>query len=238
MLGPLVNSSALALGAIFGAALRHGAPDRVKKALPLTCGVISIGIGSILSNKAQALPAVSLALLAGALIGELLFLEHGVERFVHWMQGILARHTTERGSQHDSEQFIVKFVSISVLFCASGMGIFGAIQEGMTGEANILLAKAVLDLFTAAIFAADLGFGVALIALPQLLMQSALFLGARQLMPLTTPAMLADFSACGGIIMLATGLRICGIKIFPIVNMLPALILVMPVSALWARLFA
>ena len=56
-------------------------------------------------------------------------------------------------------------------------------------------------------------------------------------MPLTTPAMLADFSACGGIIMLATGLRICGIKIFPIVNMLPALILVMPVSALWARLF-
>jgi hypothetical protein len=50
--------------------------------------------------------------------------------------------------------------------------------------------------------------------------------------------MLADFSACGGVIMLATGLRICGIKIFPIVNMLPALILVMPISALWARLFA
>ena len=41
-----------------------------------------------------------------------------------------------------------------------------------------------------------------------------------------------------GIIMLATGLRICGIKIFPIVNMLPALALVMPVSAAWARLFA
>lgn len=35
--------------------------------------------------------------------------------------------------------------------------------------------------------------------------------------------------------MLATGLRICGIKIFPIVNMLPALILVMPLSALWAH---
>ena len=117
------------------------------------------------------------------------------------------------------------------------MGIFGAAQEGMTGEPNILMAKAVLDLFTALIFATELGFAVVLIAIPQLVIQSALYVGAHQLMPLTTPAMLADFSACGGIIMLATGLRICGIKIFPIVNMLPALILVMPVSALWARLF-
>jgi uncharacterized membrane protein YqgA involved in biofilm formation len=49
--------------------------------------------------------------------------------------------------------------------------------------------------------------------------------------------MLADFSACGGIVMLATGLRICGIKIFPIVNMLPALLLVMPISATWAHFF-
>lgn len=47
---------------------------------------------------------------------------------------------------------------------------------------------------------------------------------------LASSAMLADFSACGGVIMLATGLRICGIKIFPIA-MLPALLLIMPVSA-------
>jgi uncharacterized membrane protein YqgA involved in biofilm formation len=33
--------------------------------------------------------------------------------------------------------------------------------------------------------------------------------------------------------MLATGLRICGIKAFPIANMLPALFIVMPLSALW-----
>jgi hypothetical protein len=199
---------------------------------------MAISIGTILSNKVHALPAVSLALLAGALIGELLFLEHGVERMVHWLQGLITRAAPKLKQQQDADHFIVKFVSISVLFCASGMGIFGATQEGMTGEPNILLAKSVLDLFTAAIFAADLGYSVALIAIPQVAIQSALFFGAQQLMPLTTPTMLADFSACGGVIMLATGLRICGIKIFPIVNMLPALILVMPISALWARLFA
>ena len=236
MLGPLINSSALAIGALCGAALRRSVPDRVKKALPLTCGVIAIGIGSILSNKVNALPAVSLALLMGALIGELLYLEHGVERLIQWLRRLFGRYVPKTPSAQD-DAFIVKFVSITVLFCASGMGIFGAAQEGMTGEPNILMAKAVLDLFTALIFATELGFAVVLIAIPQLVIQSALYVGAHQLMPLTTPAMLADFSACGGIIMLATGLRICGIKIFPIVNMLPALILIMPVSALWARLF-
>lgn len=238
MLGPLVNSAALMVGAVSGALLGRLVPRRVKEALPLTCGMISLGIGAVLVNKVQALPAVSLALIAGALIGELLYLERGLELSLKWVQKRFARASPADRGNPRADGFIVKFVTISVLFCASGMGIFGAIHEGMTGEPNILLAKSVLDLFTAMIFATELGFSVALIAFPQIAIQSALYFGANLLMPLTTPAMLADFSACGGIVMLATGLRICGIKIFPIVNMLPALLLVMPVSAMWTRFFA
>jgi uncharacterized membrane protein YqgA involved in biofilm formation len=52
---------------------------------------------------------------------------------------------------------------------------------------------------------------------------------------MTTPAMLADFTATGGVLMLATGLRISGIKSFPIANMLPAMIIVMPISYLWVK---
>ena len=238
MLGPLVNSAALVIGAVSGALLGRLVPRRVKEALPLTCGVISLGIGAVLVNKVQALPAVSLALIAGALIGEFLYLERGLEVAIKWVQKRFERaNPADRGNPR-ADGFIVKFVTITVLFCASGMGIFGAIHEGMTGETHILLAKSVLDLFTAMIFATELGISVALIAFPQIAIQSALYFAANFLMPLTTPAMLADFSACGGIIMLATGLRICGIKIFPIVNMLPALVLVMPVSALCMRLSA
>lgn len=238
MLGPLVNSAALIVGAVSGALLGRMVPRRVKEALPLTCGLTALGIGAVLVNKVQALPAVSLALIAGALIGELLYLERSLELSIKWVQKRFERASpVDRGSPR-ADGFIVKFVTISVLFCASGMGIFGATHEGMTGEPNILLAKSVLDLFTAMIFATELGFSVALIAVPQIAIQSALYFGANLLMPLTTPAMLADFSACGGIVMLATGLRICGIKIFPIVNMLPALLLVMPVSAMWTRFFA
>lgn len=44
-----------------------------------------------------------------------------------------------------------------------------------------------------------------------------------------------DFKACGGFIMLATGFRMIKVKMFPIANMVPAMILVMPISALWVN---
>ncbi len=236
MLGPLVNSAALIGGGVAGALLGRRLPRRVREALPLTCGIISAAIGTVLMQKVHTIPAVALALLAGAFIGELLYLERGLEKAIGWAQHqVEATWPAEKGNPR-VEGFVAKFVTLLVLFCASGMGIFGATHEGMTGETNILVAKSILDLFTALIFAADLGFAVALAFIPQLAIQSALFFGASLLMPLTTPELLADFSAVGGVIMLATGLRICGIKFFPIVNMLPSLVLVMPCAALWARL--
>ena len=237
MLGPYINSTALVAGGLLGAALGKIVPRRVKEALPMTCGILAVGIGTLLIQKVHAFPAVALALLAGALIGEILFLERGLEIGVHWIRARITRLFPKKPDTPVNDNFVVKYVTILVLFCASGMGIFGATHEGMTGDPNILLAKSVLDLFTAMIFATDLGLAVVLIGIPQFLIQSGLFLAAHQLTSLATPTMLADFSACGGIIMLATGLRICGIKIFPIVNMLPALLLIFPASVAWTAIF-
>ncbi|MBS1157265.1 MAG: hypothetical protein H6R07_3189 [Proteobacteria bacterium] len=237
MLGPWINSAALLIGGGAGSMLSARLPRQVREALPLTCGIISAGIGTVMVNKVHTIPALALALLAGAFIGEMLFLERGLETMLGWLQSRAKRFIHfEEGDAH-AQGFVRRYVTILVLFCVSGMGIFGSMQEGMTGDASILMTKAVLDLFTALIFAADMGASVALIALPQILIQSLLFCSAYLLIPLLSPAMQADFSACGGIIMLATGLRICGIKIFPIVNMLPALLLIMPVSALWVYWF-
>lgn len=55
-------------------------------------------------------------------------------------------------------------------------------------------------------------------------------------MPLTTPDMIADFKACGGILMVATGFRILKLKMFPVVDMIPAMILVMPFSWFWINI--
>ena len=137
---------------------------------------------------------------------------------------------------HDS--FIQSYVAIIVLFCASGTGIFGAMHEGMTGDPNILIAKSFLDFFTAIIFACSLGIAVSAICAPMLIIQLTLAACATLILPLTTPAMMGDFSAVGGLLLVATGLRVCRIKMFPVVNMLPALLLAMPISAAWAMFFA
>ena len=111
-------------------------------------------------------------------------------------------------------------------------------REGMTGDASILIAKAFLDFFTATIFACTLGLAVSAICVPMLLIQLSLAACASLIMPLTTPMMMADFSAVGGMLLVATGLRICGIKMFAVVNMLPALLLAMPISVAWTAFFA
>lgn len=125
-----------------------------------------------------------------------------------------------------------------MLFCASGTGIYGSLDAGMTGEATILLSKSVLDFFTAIVFACSLGAVVSVVAVPQAVIFLALFLMAKVIFPLTTPVMIADFKACGGFLLIATGLRMAKIRDFPIADMIPAMVLVMPVSGVWVRFLA
>lgn len=237
MLGPFINSGALVVGGLVGALLGKVIPKRVRDALPLSCGVLSMSIGVVMLNRVHTIPPVAMAILTGAFLGELLFLEKRLENSIQWLQQKITSRMSQSGSKSLPQGFIIKFVTILVLFCISGMGIFGSMQEGITGDPTILITKSILDLFTAAIFATELGLAVMMIAIPQVVIQCSLFFAASLLLPLLSQTMQADFSACGGVIMVATGLRICGIKIFPIVNMLPALFLVMPLSALWGVYF-
>lgn len=128
-------------------------------------------------------------------------------------------------------------VTALVLFCASGTGIYGSIVAGMTGDHSILLAKSILDFATALIFACTLGIVVSLIAVPQFLIFMALYLLAGAIYPLCTPAMINDFKASGGILLLATGFRMIKVKEFPVADMIPAMALAMPVSYLWTTYF-
>jgi uncharacterized membrane protein YqgA involved in biofilm formation len=68
---------------------------------------------------------------------------------------------------------------------------------------------------------------------PQFIIMMILFVLAGYIMPLTTPTMINDFKACGGFIMIASGFRILQLKMFPTADMIPAMILVMPLSFLW-----
>ena len=133
------------------------------------------------------------------------------------------------------DEFVATLVTVIVLFCASGTGIYGSLDSGMTGDSSVLIAKSILDFFTALIFATNLGYVVSIIAIPQFIIFYILFLLAKFIFPLTTPDMILDFKAAGGILMLATGFRMIKVKMFPTADMIPAMILIMPCSWIWAN---
>lgn len=234
VIGPFINASAVLVGGVIGTLLSQRLPERIRVSMTSIFGLASLGIGILLVVKCANLPVMVLATLVGALIGEFCYLEKGINGAVAKAQTLFMRSAKKQ----PHESFIQNYVAIIVLFCASGTGIFGAMREGMTGDPSILIAKSFLDFFTAMIFACSLGLAVSAISVPMLLIQLSLATCAALILPLTTPAMMADFSAVGGLLLVATGLRICGIKMFAVVNMLPALLLAMPLSAAWSAFFA
>jgi uncharacterized membrane protein YqgA involved in biofilm formation len=167
-----------------------------------------------------------------SVLGEVIQFESGIQKAAGYSKKWIEKFTKPTG-EITHEEFLDKFIALLVLFGMSGTGVYGAVSEGMTGDPTLLFVKAILDFFTAPIFASTMGLTVGVLVLPQFAVQTLLYLGASLIIPLTTPDMLADFSACGGLIMLATGFRICSIKQFPVANMIPSLILVMPLSWLW-----
>lgn len=237
--GIFVCSGSLLVGAIFGASLNRFIPEHLKKTLPLIAGLISISMGVFFLNKLVNLPPIALAVIVGTIIGSLAHIEKHIENAGVKLRGPIEKiFPTKEDAGINAEDFTNQFIGVLILFCASGTGIFGALTEGMTGDATILFTKSILDFFTAAIFASALGYIIAIIFVPQLIVFVILFFAASFIMTMINPSMVADFTACGGIIMLATGFRLCGIRAFPTANMLPSIILVMPFSAVWQQFIA
>lgn len=223
-LGVIVNVLSVVTGGFIGSMVGHRLSDALKRDMTTVFGVcaISMGITSVVLMKN--LPAVIFAVIAGTLTGILIDLD----ALIRGKTETLLRKLNPDGN--DDTQLMITAL---VLFCASGTGIYGSLASGMTGDHSILLAKSVLDFFTAMIFACRLKKAVMLIAIPQAVIMLLLYFSSRLILPLASDAMIADFKACGGIILIATGFTIMKVKDIRIVNMLPSMILVMPVSALW-----
>ncbi|MEH0874031.1 DUF554 domain-containing protein [Pectobacterium cacticida] len=238
MIGPLINGAAILIGSGLGIALRRFIPQRLQDGLPPAFAMVSIAMGVTLVVKVQQLPAVALAIVVGVALGELLRMESGVQWAGMKIQKGLNRLLLTQAHHLPQDVYNQNFTALIVLFCASGTGVVGALTEGLTGDYQLLIIKSVLDIFTALIFSISLGLAVMSIAIPQIIVQTLLFFSAKLIMPFMTAITMSDFTACGGVIMIAVGLRIAQIKLFAVVNFLPALILVIPISLYWHRLFA
>lgn len=158
-----------------------------------------------------------ISIVSGSIIGELLDIEKAINKFSEKLK------TKTKSSHH---KFSEGFITASLLFCMGSMAILGAIEEGLGGEPNLLLAKSVLDGFSSIILAASLGIGVIFSAIPLLIYQGGITLFASSLQDVLTDTLITELTAVGGLLLIGLGITILEIKQLKIVNMLPSLVIV------------
>lgn len=232
--GVIINALSIALGGLLGVFVGGRLTRDFKEKTNMVFGCCSMGMGIASIPAMENMPAVIFSVVVGTMLGLALHLGERINRAAAGMQRAAARVIKSR--QAASEGATAELVTVIVLFCASSTGIYGSIVSGMTGDHSILIAKSVLDFFTALVFGCSLGVVVSLVAAPQFVIFSLLFLCAGLIYPATTPAMIHDFKALGGFIMLATGFRMIKVKEFPTADMIPGMVLVMPLSWLWSNI--
>ena len=233
--GIIINVLSVAIGGLIGTLVGHKLSLDFKENLNMIFGVcaMTMGISSIVLM--ENMPAVIFSVVVGTAIGLAIHFGALIAKGCAVMEGVVSKVLPKKKSAISEEEFRSTLITIIVLFCASGTGIYGSIVAGMTGDQTILIAKSILDIFTAMIFACLLGPVVSFIALPQFVIFMLLYALAGVIYPLTTPAMIGDFKACGGILLLATGFRMIKVKMFPTADMIPAMVLVMPISWFWVN---
>ena len=233
MIGPIMDSIGIVLGSILGSLWGKRIPESLRNRLPLVFGCVAMGIGVSMIVQVNNLTPVIISILLGTIIGELLKLESGINYFGHFARRIVNQFKTKTEGEINLEEYSEKFASMIILFGFSGVAVVGAITEGLTGDASLLVVKSLLDFLTAIIFATSLGFALAATSLLQFIVQASLFWGAVLIAPYMNDTVMGDFSAVGGFVMLATGFNICRVAQFPVTSMLPSLVLSLPLSSLW-----
>ncbi|MFH5812118.1 DUF554 domain-containing protein [Companilactobacillus sp. FL22-1] len=234
-IGVVINVLAIFFGGIAGALGGQKMSDQFKDGLNMAFSICSIAMGIYAIAPLKNLAAVIFAVIIGTGLGIICHFGQAITHGAQWMQRLIS-HFLSVPNKMDQELFDTTLVTIIVLFCASGTGIYGTLTEGISGDATILISKSILDFFCAFIFGASLGAVVSLIAVPQFVILMIIFFLAHVVVPLTTPNMILDFKAAGGVLMLASGFRITKIKMFPTADMIPIMIVIMPISALWTQI--
>ncbi len=216
MLGTFINVGTVILGSLIGLAIHARLPERLTKIAFQCIGLFTLFLGFTMAAKTSNFLVMIFSIVPGSIIGELIGIEKHMDR-------LSERIKHKIGSKNKS--FSEGFVTAFLLFCMGSMTILGAIEEGLGGRPNLLIAKAVLDGFSSLALSASLGLGVIFSVLPLLVYQGGITLFAASLQQFFTAVLINELSAVGGLLLIGLGINILEIKRLSILNMLPSLVI-------------
>lgn len=227
-LGTIINSAAIGVGGLVGHFTGKLFLQEQQDALNKACGIsvlfiaiagamqgmLHIDGGAILSGRSM---LVVLCLAIGTMIGELIGIEKGFERFGAWLK----QKTGNSGDQ----KFVNAFVTASLTVCIGAMAIVGAIQDGIMGDFSTLAVKTVLDFIIIAVMTSSLGKGCVFSAIPVFVFEGVITVLARMVAPVMTELAIAYLSLIGSVLIACVGINLVFDRKIRVANMLPSVVL-------------
>lgn len=215
--GTVLNAATVFVGGILGTALGDRLPALIRERVVFGVGLFILALGMKFAIDSSD----PLYLLGSVLLGGILGAGLGVDRRLGALGDGLQRRFARDGRKSTVSE---AFVTAAIVFCVGPLTFLGAIRNGLTGDATLLVIKSVLDGFTSIALAATLGWGVLLTIAVILVYQGGLALGAALLAGLLSDLQLREMNAVGGLLLLGVGLKLLSIRDVKVADYLPAIV--------------
>ena len=225
MFGTIFNTLMIIAGSIIGSIFKKGIKEEYHGILMQAMGLVAMGLGinalvqHLPSSKYPVLFIVSLAI--GGLLGQKLKLE---SRF----NGLVNKYSNGNLAEGLSTAIL--------LFCIGTLSILGPVEAALKGDYTYLLANGTLDGITSIVLASTFGIGIAVAGIVLFTWQGSIYLMAFLMKNSLSNNLLNEVQIVGGILILASGLSILGIKKCNTLNLLPSL-MVPPILFLILHVF-
>lgn len=231
-MGTILNVFSIVIGTGLGLLIGHRLSERTSRVVTDGLGLVVLVLGgtnviSLLDRELVQAVGVGIpllivigAILIGGIIGSSLKIEERLENL-----GTYIQKRFSKDSPGSKEKFITGFVNSSLVFTVGPLAILGALSDGLGQGIEQLATKSLLDGFASLAFAASLGWGVALSAIPVGIWQGLLTVIAFAVGSVVSAPVISALTATGGVLLLGVGLRLLEIRKVAVGNMLPALII-------------
>ncbi len=245
MTGAILNAAGIVVGGVVGLMRTTPLSAQSQAFFKTALGVFTIFYGlrltwlSINGPFATVVKQITIALIAvvvGRLLGRLLRFQKASNHL-----GQYARRLIESTKPNDPHRFSNGMNACAILFCASPLGILGAVHDGLPVEPGgmgyfyPLAVKAVMDGLAMLGFVALFGAGGMLAALPVFVFQGTITLACNFYAEpvLRAHGLLDSVNAVGGLVICTVGLIIFEIKKVELADYLPSLAVAPLITWLW-----